>query len=96
MRTRAWLRVGCCPHLNVVSIRNHKGALSLKHNKASFGGKPDNPYRPTFAAGTVTALDEFTKCQCLLFLIGLHNISIRRADEPPLLGVSPIGDSRPP
>jgi len=64
--------------------------MSLKHNKASFGGKPDNSTRPTFAAGAVTALDELTKRQRGLFPIGFHVMRISRVNGSPLSGVSPM------
>jgi hypothetical protein len=64
-------------------------AVFLKHNQASFGGKQDNAYRPTFAAGAVTALDEIGEPQCLLCLIGLHDMRIGRVIASPLSGIPP-------
>ena len=65
-------------------LRNHKGIVSLKHNKPSFGGKPDNSFRPAFATGAVTARDEVAKPQHLLFLIAFHVLRIRPMNGPPL------------
>ena len=66
--------------------------MSLEHNKTSLGGKSDNSSRPTFAAGAATALDELTKRQRRLFPIAFHDLRIRRINDPPQSGVSPMRD----
>ena len=74
-------------------LRNRTVAVVLKHNQASFGGKQDNASRSTFAAGAVTALDEISHRQCLLCLIGLHDLRIGRVIASPLSGIPPMRDN---
>src|SRR4051794_25622722 len=47
-------------------------ALSFKHNKPGFGGKPDHPSGPTISTGEKATLDQITERQRLLFSFGFH------------------------
>jgi hypothetical protein len=61
-----------------IELRNQIRAVSLKENKTSFGGEPDDSSCPTFAAGAVRALDEIPKDHDLLFLISFHDMKLSR------------------
>jgi len=78
-----------------VRLRSCEAAPSLKNNQASLGGKPDDSFRPAFAASAVTALNQLAQRHRLLFLIRVHEMKINRENGLPRLGVSPIGGRTP-
>jgi hypothetical protein len=62
-------RVGDIPFLT-----DKKVPVSGERNNMRVHGEPHNSPRSTFPADGVNGRDEFTECECLLPVIGFHDV----------------------